>query len=54
MNTCSMNGSAFVSVVLDQDGGSLVNQNIHTLHVAFKSCQVQRRVALRRSHIQIQ
>lgn len=49
-----MDRSAFVSVVFDQDGGSLVDKNIHTLYVAFKSSQVQRCVALRRPHIQIQ
>lgn len=54
MDTCCMDGGALVSVVLDKDGGSLVDQNIYTLHVPFKSSQVQRCVALCSPHIQIQ
>lgn len=54
MDTCCMDGGALVSVVLDKDGGSLVDQYIYTLHVAFKSSQVQRCVALCSPHIQIQ
>lgn len=49
-----MNGCSFVSVVLKQDGGSLVDEHVHTLHVAFKGSQVQRRVSLHRPHIQVQ
>lgn len=52
--TCSMNGCSFVCVVLKQDGGSLVDEHIHTLHMAFEGSQVQRCVSLHRPHIQVQ
>lgn len=35
-----MDGGSFVCVILKQDGGSLVDEHINTLHVAFKCSQV--------------
>lgn len=49
-----MNRGSFVCVVLKQDGGPLVDEHIHTLHMAFKGSQVQRRVSLLCPHIQVQ
>lgn len=48
---CSMNRGAFQGEVLDQDGGSLVDQDVHALHVALEGSQVQRGASLAVPHI---
>lgn len=50
---CSMNRGAFQGEVLDQDGGSLVDQDVHALHVALEGSKVQRGAALAVPHIEI-
>lgn len=36
VGTCSVDGGSLQGEVFDQDGCSLVDKNIHTLHVALK------------------
>jgi len=52
-NTCSVNGRSLQGEVLHQDGGSLVDEDIHTLHMAFECGQVQRSMSLAVPHIQV-
>lgn len=49
-----MDGGAFERVVFHQDGSPLVDEHIHTFNMAFEGSQVQRRVPLCCSHIQVQ
>lgn len=52
--TCSMDRGPLQGVVLHQDGGPLVDQHVHTLHVALEGSQVQGRAALAVPHVQVQ
>lgn len=49
-----MDGSALQVKVFNQDGSSLVYQDIHTLYVSFKGSQIQGCAPLTVSHIQVQ
>ena len=49
-----MDGGPLQGEVLHQDGGSLVDQDVHTLHVALEGGQVQRRAPLAVPHVQVQ
>lgn len=49
-----MDGGAFERVVFHQDGRPLVDEHIHTFNMAFEGSQVQRRVSLCCSYIQVQ
>lgn len=49
-----MDGGSLLGEVFDQDGGSLVDEDVHTLHVALEGGQVQRCPPLAVSHIQVQ
>lgn len=53
-HTSGMDGGAFERVVFHQDGSSLVDEHIHTFNMAFEGSQVQRRVSLSGSNIQVQ
>ena len=49
-----MDGGSLQGEVFDQDGGSLVDEDVHALHMALEGSQVEGGAPLAVSHIQIQ